>query len=72
MATSSRTTDPLDPGYVLVRLAFDWADDAIAAALRLPDAVEVIEPVRLRQAIVGAARSILARYSDESAVALLG
>jgi predicted DNA-binding transcriptional regulator YafY len=72
MATASRSADPVDPDYVRLRLAFDWADDAIAAALRLPDAVEVIEPAWLRQAIVDSARSILARYSEGSAVALPG
>jgi predicted DNA-binding transcriptional regulator YafY len=72
MADSSRSTDPADHDFVLLRLAFDWADEAIAAALRLPDAVEVIEPAWLRQAIVDSAKRILARYSDGSAVALPG
>jgi predicted DNA-binding transcriptional regulator YafY len=72
MATSSRSTDPVDPDYVRVRLAFDWDDDAIAAVLRLPDAVELIEPAWMRQAIVDTAQTILARYSDGSAVARPG
>ena len=72
MADSSRSADPADPDFVRLRLAFDWADEAIAAVLRLPDAVEVIEPAWLRQAIVDSARRILARYSEGSAVALPG
>jgi predicted DNA-binding transcriptional regulator YafY len=72
MADSSRSTDPADANFVILRLAFDWADEAIAAALRMSDAVEVIEPAWLRQAIVDSARRILARYSEESAVALPG
>lgn len=72
MATSSRWDDPLDPDYIRVRLAFDWDDDAIETALRLNDAVEVIEPAWVRQAIVDSARAILARYSEGSARALPG
>lgn len=72
MADSSRSTDPADPGYVRLRLGYDWADDAIAAAFRMPDGVEVIEPEWLRRAIVESARKILARYSEGSAVALPG
>jgi predicted DNA-binding transcriptional regulator YafY len=72
MADSYRTVDPVDPDFVHLRLEFDWTDDAIAAALKLPDAVEVIEPAWLRQAIVDTARTLLARYSEGSAVALPG
>ena len=72
MADSTRSPDPADPDFVRLRLAFDWADEAITAVLRLPDAVEVIEPAWLRQAIVDSARRILARYSEGSAVALPG
>ena len=72
MAHASRTTDPDDPDFIRVRLSFDWGDEAITAALRLPDAVEVIEPAWLRQAIVSSARAILARYTEGSAVAVPG
>jgi predicted DNA-binding transcriptional regulator YafY len=72
MADSRRSTDPVDTDFIRLRLEFDWADDAIAAALRLPDAVEVIEPAWLRQAIVETARRLLAHYSEGSAVGLQG
>jgi predicted DNA-binding transcriptional regulator YafY len=72
MADARRSTDPTDADYVRLELAFDWADDAIAAALRLPDAVEVIEPAWLRQAIVETAGRLLARYSEGSVVGLPG
>jgi len=72
MADSRRSTDPVDTDFIRLRLEFDWADDAIAAALRLPDAVEVIEPAWLRQAIVETARKLLAHYSEGSAVGLQG
>jgi predicted DNA-binding transcriptional regulator YafY len=72
MADSRRSTDPADAEFIRLRLEFDWADDAIAAALRLPDAVEVIEPAWLRQAIVETARRLLAHYSEGSAVGLQG
>src|SRR5258705_6509811 len=67
MPDPSRPAAPADPDFVRLRLPFDWADEAIAAVLRLPDAVEVIEPAWLRQAIVDSARRILARYSEGSA-----
>jgi predicted DNA-binding transcriptional regulator YafY len=72
MATATRWDDPLDPACIYVRLAFDWDDDAIEAALKLNDAVEVIEPAWVRQAIIDSARAILARYSEGSAVVLPG
>ena len=72
MADARRATDPADADFVRLELSFDWADDAIAAALRLPDAVEVIEPAWLRRAIVETASKLLARYSEGSAVALPG
>jgi predicted DNA-binding transcriptional regulator YafY len=72
MADARRATDPADADYVRLELSFDWADDAIAAALRLPDAVEVIEPAWLRRAIVETAGKLLTRYSDGSAVGLPG
>jgi predicted DNA-binding transcriptional regulator YafY len=72
MADARRQTDPADANYVRLELAFDWSDEAIAAALKLPDAVEVIEPAWLRRAIVETANKLLARYSDGSGVALPG
>jgi hypothetical protein len=72
MARSSRVPDPDDPDYVRIKVAFDWGDDALAAALRLPEAVEVVEPAWLRRALVDTAESILARYSERSAVARPG
>lgn len=68
MATSTRWADPVDPDFIQVRLAFDWDDDAIEAALKLTDTVEVIEPAWARQAVIDAARAILARYNEGSAV----
>jgi len=71
MASATRWPDPLDPGYLHVRLAFDWADDAIEAGVRHWDTIEVLEPAGIRQAIVEAGRAILARYSDGSVVVRL-
>lgn len=70
MAGASRFPDPSDPDFIRMRVAFDWGDDAVAAALRLPDEFEVVEPDWLRQAVVDRARQILVRYSEGSAVAL--
>jgi predicted DNA-binding transcriptional regulator YafY len=72
MATAVRTADPVDPDFVLVRLAFDWGDDAVVAALRLAGEIEVLEPAWVRRAIVESAEAILARYSDVSAAVLPG
>ncbi len=68
MATSTRWDDPDDPDHIFVRLAFDWDDDAIEAALKLTDSVEIIEPAWARQAVIDSARAILARYDEGSAV----
>jgi predicted DNA-binding transcriptional regulator YafY len=68
-ATATTSEDPLDPDYIRVKMAFDFDDDAIAAALRLNDTVEVIEPAWVRHAIVESARAVLARYSEGSGVA---
>jgi predicted DNA-binding transcriptional regulator YafY len=66
MATASRSDDPIDPDLIRVRLAFDWDDDAIEAAVRLYDTVEVLEPDWVRQAVIDTARAILARYDESS------
>ena len=67
MAGARQWVDPTDTAYILVRLAFDWADEAIDAALKLNNLIEVIEPDHLRRAIVDSALAILARYDGGSA-----
>jgi predicted DNA-binding transcriptional regulator YafY len=54
--------DPDDPSLVRVRLAFDWMDQAQAAAFGLGHLVEVLEPAELRDQIPNVARSVLSRY----------
>ena len=62
MATARRWDDPIVPDHIQVRLAFDWDDDAVEAAVRLYDTVEVLEPDWVRQAVIDTARAILTRY----------
>ena len=66
MANATRWDDPSDPERIQVRLAFDWDDEAVDAALKLTDTIEVLEPPRIRRAIVAAAQAILDRYNDGS------
>ena len=66
MASATQREDPLDPDYLHVRLTFDWDSDAIEAGLRLKDAIEILEPPQIREAIVEWARAVLTRYSDGS------
>ena len=75
--------DPDDPAFVRVEFAFEWMDQAQAAAFGLGHIVEVLEPPELRDQMVKVARAVLARYasaagpstaepeSAEEAVALL-
>ena len=44
MASATEWADPADQGRIRVRLAFDWDTDAIEAALKLNDVIEVLEP----------------------------
>jgi predicted DNA-binding transcriptional regulator YafY len=41
-----------EPDHVRLRVAFDWADEAISAALRMGASAEVLEPEWLRESIV--------------------
>lgn len=66
MATARRSDDPDMPDHIRVRLAFDWDDDAIEAAVRLNGMVEVLEPDWVRRAVIDTARAILARYNEGS------
>jgi predicted DNA-binding transcriptional regulator YafY len=54
--------DAGDPSLVRVRLAFEWMDQAQAAAFGLGHIVEVLEPAELRDQILNVARSVLTRY----------
>ena len=67
MASATKWADPVDQGRVRVRLAFDWDTDAVEAALKLNDVIEVLEPAWLRQRVIDAARRILRRHGAEVA-----
>ena len=54
--------EPAAGGESIVRLRFEWWDDAVAVAVWLGARAEVVEPARLREAVVRAARGILDRY----------
>jgi predicted DNA-binding transcriptional regulator YafY len=54
--------DPEDPSLVRVTLAFEWMDQAQAAAFGLGHVVEVLEPPELRDQMVKLARTVLERY----------
>jgi predicted DNA-binding transcriptional regulator YafY len=64
MAAAQRLRDPDDPGTVRIRVAFDWADEALGAVLRLGAGIEVLEPEWLRQSVLESARAIVARYAE--------
>jgi predicted DNA-binding transcriptional regulator YafY len=66
MANAIRTPDPDIPGQVRLRVVFDWADEAIGAALRLGAAIEVLEPEWLRRSLLETAEAIVARYAEGS------
>lgn len=69
-AESPVTLDDADPTFVRVSIAFDWVDQARAAAFGLGHLVEVLEPPELRAQMVKLARAVLARYTSAgSAVA---
>jgi predicted DNA-binding transcriptional regulator YafY len=66
LGEGTREPDPDDPAFVRVGLAFDWADEAQAAAFGLAKVVDVLAPQELRDRIVTLARTVLARYGAES------
>jgi predicted DNA-binding transcriptional regulator YafY len=72
MAAATRSPDPDVPGHIRMRIAFDWADEAIGAALRLGSGMEVVEPEWLRRSIVESATEIIERYAVGSVAALPG
>jgi predicted DNA-binding transcriptional regulator YafY len=53
-----------DGDRVRIRIRFDVAEEARQFALSFGAAVEVVEPVELREAVVAAARELLDRYGD--------
>ena len=59
-----REPDPDRPDCELVRVKFDWFDEAELAALRLGGVAEVLEPAELRRRMVERARDLLARYGE--------
>ena len=61
LRTSERLPDPAGRG-VLLRLTFDWDDQAEIALFELGSLVELVEPVELRGRLIERARSILERY----------
>jgi predicted DNA-binding transcriptional regulator YafY len=72
MSGAITSPDPDIPGLIRIRLRFDWADEAVAAAIRLGAAIEILEPDWLRRSIVESAQAIVARYADTSVAALPG
>lgn len=65
LSEAVRIADP-SPDHLRLRIPFDWADEAVVAALRLGGDAEVIEPEWLRRAIVDSAKAIVAGYADGS------
>jgi predicted DNA-binding transcriptional regulator YafY len=59
-----------EPDHVRLRVAFDWADEAISAALRMGASAEVLEPEWLRESIVKRARAVVERYTQGSVAAV--
>lgn len=71
LAAAVRLAEP-SPEHLRLRLAFDWVDEAVIAALRLGGDAEVVEPAWLRRSIVASAEAILAGYAEGSAAARPG
>jgi len=59
-----RLGEPDADGWQRLRLSVDWPAEAAGRMLRLVPEVEVLEPARLRDEIVGLARQALARYAS--------
>ena len=59
-----------EPDHVRLRVAFDWPDEAISAALRMGASAEVLEPEWLRESIVKRARAVVERYTQGSVAAV--
>jgi predicted DNA-binding transcriptional regulator YafY len=72
MAAATRSPDPDVPGHIRMRVAFDWTDEAISAALRLGTGMEVLEPEWLRRSIFESASAIIERYAVGPVAALPG
>ena len=70
MSGAKRTPDPDVPGHIRLHVAFEWADEAIGAVLRLGAGVEVLEPEWLRRSIVESAQASLDRYAEASVAAV--
>ena len=67
LGRSTAVPDPDDPSLVQLHLAFDWIDQAQAAAFGLGHLVEVLAPPELRAQLVKVARAVLLRYSTSDA-----
>lgn len=63
---------PEAPGHVRLRATFQWDDEALAVALRLGSAAEVIEPDWLRAQILATARDVVDHYSVGSMAGVPG
>jgi len=69
METATQGPDPEDAERTRVTITFDWADDAIAAAIRMGEHVEVLSPDWLRRSVLDSATAIVARYAEGSVAA---
>lgn len=72
MADAVPVPDPAVPGLLLVRLRFDWPDEAVTAALRMGARCEVVGPDWLRASILESAHAIVERYAGRSVAGRVG
>jgi predicted DNA-binding transcriptional regulator YafY len=70
MSGAQRLPDPDAGGHIRLRVAFEWADEAIGVALRMGSSVEVLEPDWLRRSIIESAQAVLDRYAEPSVAAV--
>jgi predicted DNA-binding transcriptional regulator YafY len=66
MAEATVADDPAMPGYLLVRIPFEWRDEAQAVAFGTCNVTDVVDPPELRAAVLRAARAVLIRHERES------
>ena len=71
LSQAVRLADP-SPDHLRIRILFDWADEAVTAAVRLGGDAEVLEPDWLRRVLIDKAEAILATYAVGSAAARPG
>jgi predicted DNA-binding transcriptional regulator YafY len=62
VAAAVRLDEPDPDGWLRLRLEISWPDEVPGRLMSMGSALEVLEPLEVRERLIGSARRVLARY----------